>query len=66
MRYLMPIKCLLLVKAMMLAATADKVFREDRTMRKVNVEDKTQIKQLLYTGNVFGLRGDQFRAFGGF
>ena len=35
-------------------------------MRKISVEDKTQIKQLLYTGNVFGLRGDQFRAFGGF
>ena len=35
-------------------------------MKKVSVEDKTQIKQLLYNGNVFGLRGDQFRAFGGF
>ena len=35
-------------------------------MKKIDVEDKTQIKQLLYTGNVFGLRNDQFRSFGGF
>ncbi len=35
-------------------------------MKKVRVEDRQQIKQLLYTGNVFGLRGDEFRGFGGF
>jgi hypothetical protein len=35
-------------------------------MKKVSVEDRRQIEQLLYTGNVFGLKGDQFRAFGGF
>lgn len=35
-------------------------------MRKVSVDNRRQIKQLLYAGNVFGLRGDQFRAFGGF
>ena len=35
-------------------------------MRPISVEDKTQIKQLLYTGNVFGIKDDQFRAFGGF
>ncbi|MHC4118247.1 MAG: hypothetical protein ACYSWO_12135 [Planctomycetota bacterium] len=35
-------------------------------MKKVKVEDRQQIKQLLYTGSVFGLRGDQFRAFCGF
>lgn len=35
-------------------------------MRKISVEDKTQIKQLLYTGSVFGIRDDQYRAFGGF
>ncbi len=35
-------------------------------MKKISVEDKTQIKQLLYTGEVFGLRGDQYRSFGGF
>ena len=35
-------------------------------MKKVSVEDKTQIKRLLYNGNIFGLRGDQYRSFGGF
>ena len=35
-------------------------------MKKISVEDKIQIKRLLYTGSVFGLRGDEFRAFGGF
>ena len=49
-----------------MATNADNFFMEDRTMKKVSVEDKTQIKRLLYNGNVFGLRGDQFRSFGGF
>jgi len=35
-------------------------------MKKVSVEDRRQIKQLLYIGNVFGLRGDQYRSFDGF
>jgi hypothetical protein len=35
-------------------------------MRKINVEDKDQIKQLLYAGGVFGIKGDQYRSFGGF
>ena len=35
-------------------------------MKKISVEHKTQIKQLLYTGNIIGLRGDQFRSFNGF
>ena len=35
-------------------------------MRKINVEDKIQIKQLLYTGSVFGIRDDQYRSFSGF
>lgn len=35
-------------------------------MRKINVEDRTQIKQLLYTGSVLGIRDDQYRSFGGF
>jgi len=35
-------------------------------MKKINVEDKTHIKQLLYTGNVFAVKGDQYRSFGGF
>jgi len=35
-------------------------------MKKISVEDKTQIKQLLCTGNIIGLRGDQFRSFNGF
>ncbi|KPL20278.1 MAG: hypothetical protein AMJ75_12005 [Phycisphaerae bacterium SM1_79] len=35
-------------------------------MRKINVEDKSQIKQLLYAGGVFGIKDDQYRSFGGF
>ncbi|MHC4677655.1 MAG: hypothetical protein ACYTEK_03070 [Planctomycetota bacterium] len=35
-------------------------------MKKINVDDKTQIKQLLYMGNVFAVRDDQYRSFGGF
>jgi len=35
-------------------------------MRKIDVEDKTQIKQLLYTGGVFGIKDGRYRAFGGF
>lgn len=35
-------------------------------MKKINVEDQTQIKQLLYTGGVFGIKDNRYRAFGGF
>lgn len=35
-------------------------------MEKISVEDKRQIKRLLYNGNVFGLRGDQYRTFDGY
>lgn len=35
-------------------------------MRKISVVDKTEIKRLLYTGNVIGLRGDHFQSFNGF
>jgi hypothetical protein len=35
-------------------------------MREISVEDRTQIKQLLYAGSVFGIKDDRFRAFGGF
>lgn len=35
-------------------------------MKKISVDDKTQIRQLLYTGSVFGLKGDQYRSFSGF
>ncbi len=35
-------------------------------MKKISVDDKTQIKQLLYMGNVFAVRDDQYRSFGGF
>ncbi|MFC1633730.1 hypothetical protein ACFL5Z_02720 [Planctomycetota bacterium] len=34
-------------------------------MKKINVEDRTQIKQLLYTGNVFAVKDDQYRSFSG-
>ena len=39
---------------------------EDFKMRKVSVENKTQIKQLLYYGYVFAIKGDQYKSFGGF
>lgn len=39
---------------------------EDIKMKKISVEDKTQIKQLLYNGNVFGIKDDRYRSFGGF
>jgi len=39
---------------------------EDPKMKKISVEDKTQIKQLLYYGKVFGIKDDRYRAFGGF
>ena len=42
------------------------IFKEDLKMRKISVEDKNQIKQLLYYGNVLGIKGDRYRAFGGF
>jgi hypothetical protein len=35
-------------------------------MKKISVEDKTQIKQLLYYGSVFGIKDDRYRSFGGF
>jgi len=35
-------------------------------MKKIKVEDKAQIKRLLYTDFVLGIKGEQYRAFGGF
>jgi hypothetical protein len=35
-------------------------------MKRISVEDKTQIKRLLYTGSVLGLRSDEYRSFDGF
>jgi len=35
-------------------------------MKKIDVKNKTQIKQLLYAGNVLGVKDDQYRSFGGF
>ncbi|HUT46742.1 MAG TPA: hypothetical protein VMX36_10690 [Sedimentisphaerales bacterium] len=35
-------------------------------MKKISVENKTQIKQLLYYGKVFGIKDDRYRSFGGF
>ena len=35
-------------------------------MRKIGIQNKAQIKQLLYTGNVLGIKNDQYRSFGGF
>jgi hypothetical protein len=35
-------------------------------MKPIEVRDKTHIKQLLYAEHVFGVKGDQFRGFGGF
>jgi hypothetical protein len=39
---------------------------EDPKMKKISVEDKIQIKQLLYYGNVLGIKDDRYRSFGGF
>jgi hypothetical protein len=35
-------------------------------MRQIRVEDKFQIKQLLYSNCVLGIKGKQYRSFGGF
>jgi len=35
-------------------------------MHRIDVENKLQIKQLLYAGAVLGIKGNQFRAFEGF
>ena len=35
-------------------------------MKPITVNDKRQIKQLLYGGNVLGVRDDSCQAFGGF
>ena len=35
-------------------------------MRKIEIQNKAQIKQLLYVGNVLGIKDDQYRSFGGF
>ncbi len=35
-------------------------------MRKIEIQNKAQIKQLLYTGNVLGIKDDKYRSFGGF
>jgi hypothetical protein len=35
-------------------------------MKKIEVADKTQIKQLLYAEHVLAIRGAEFRSFGGF
>ena len=35
-------------------------------MKKIDVSDKTHIKQLLYTGLALGVKNDSFSSFGGF
>ena len=35
-------------------------------MHKIEVKDKIQIKQLLYSEMVLGIKGDQYSSFGGF
>lgn len=35
-------------------------------MRKITVENKSHIKELLYDGCILGLKGDSFSSFGGF
>ena len=37
-----------------------------RRLKKVKVQNKAQIKQMLYAGWVLGVKGDEYRAFGGF
>ena len=33
-------------------------------MKKIKVRDKAHVRQLLYAEFVFGIKGDQYRAFG--
>ena len=35
-------------------------------MKKIQVRDKEHIKQLLYDDSVLGIKGDQYKGFGGF
>lgn len=35
-------------------------------MKKIKVDNKTEIKKLLYTGYIIGLKGNQFSSFDGF
>jgi hypothetical protein len=35
-------------------------------MKKADVKSKAEIKQLLYLGNVLGIKNDKYRSFGGF
>jgi len=35
-------------------------------MQKIEIENKLQIKQLLYSGCILGIKGSQFQGFGGF
>ena len=39
---------------------------EGRAMKRINVNNKTQIKQLLYSDGVLGVKDDGCAAFGGF
>jgi len=38
----------------------------DQEMKRIGVEDKSQIKQLLYTQCVLGVKDDQYHSFNGF
>jgi len=39
---------------------------EEAKMKKIEVKDKTHIKQLLYAECVLGIKDDRYRSFGGF
>jgi hypothetical protein len=39
---------------------------EDSKMKKIGIENKNDIKQLLYNGIVFGIKDNRYRSFGGF
>ena len=41
-------------------------FDEALTMKKIQVRDKEHIKKLLYDESVLGIKGDQYKGFGGF
>ena len=54
------------MRALNLSCGIGDFFREDLKMKKIDIKDKFEIKQLLYSGAVLGIRNDQYRSFGGF
>jgi hypothetical protein len=47
-------------------ASLRRVFAGEVEMKKIDVADKAQIKQLLYADCVLGIKDDRYNSFGGF